>query len=81
MIDSVIDKNFPTTPITQHLNILNDPPEDSHHMCAICLQTSSDTPGKSWATAEGCDAHCFHTECIWDWRGGTCPICRATLRE
>ena len=66
--------------ITPQLNVLDDPPDDSH-TCVICLETSAETPNQGWATAEGCDTHSFHTECIWRWRGGTCPICRAQLRE
>jgi hypothetical protein len=52
------------------------PPEE---VCAICLETCSDTPGKGWSTAEGCSAHRFHTECILKWTAGTCPICRREL--
>jgi hypothetical protein len=75
----VVGAESPPEHPAPRLNVLNEPPEEG--TCAICLETSSDTPGKAWATAEGCDTHRFHTACIRDWRGGTCPICRVPLRE
>ena len=48
-------------------------------ICAICTETRAEKPRLSWAFAEGCEAHRFHSACIRGWHGGTCPICRARL--
>jgi hypothetical protein len=55
------------------------PPQDE--VCVICLETCASTPGQGWSTAEGCNTHRFHTACIGQWIGGTCPICRSELRQ
>ena len=55
--------------------------------CAICLETSADTPQMEWAFAAGCALHRFHSNCIQDWGSSsrhnnnnpTCPMCRARL--
>ena len=48
-------------------------------ICAICTDTRAEKPRLSWAFAEGCEAHRFHSVCIRGWGGGTCPMCRAPL--
>jgi hypothetical protein len=67
-------------PRAPRLNAVEDeaalPPDE---VCAICLETCSNTPGKGWSTAEGCSAHRFHTDCILKWTAGTCPMCRREL--
>ena len=59
------------------LNPVDTPAEDQ--ACAICLEQCSEHPEKKWVTREGCDKHCFHTECIREWAPLTCPVCRAPL--
>ena len=58
------------------------PDDDDDEKCAICLETSADTPQMEWATAAGCTLHRFHSNCIREWgmrNKTTCPMCRARL--
>jgi hypothetical protein len=47
--------------------------------CVICLDDKGDDPSLPWATPAGCALHRFHLKCINQWRGGSCPTCRAPL--
>ena len=48
-------------------------------VCTICMESSADTPGMGWSFAQGCASHPFHSDCIQQWQGGACPLCRAPL--
>ena len=60
------------------LNVLTEPVPDDE-VCVVCQLTKAAAPNKSWATAEGCDVHRFHYECIQRWRGTRCMVCNVEL--
>ena len=76
----MIDGMLPVSQGPQEVLQLNEAAPTDDQCCSICLETNAETPGQGWSTAEGCDIHRFHTNCIRQWTSATCPMCRAPLQ-
>jgi len=76
----MIDGMLPVSQGPQEGLQLNEAAPTDDQCCSICLETNAETPGQGWSTAEGCDIHRFHTNCIRQWTSATCPMCRAPLQ-
>jgi hypothetical protein len=76
----MIDDMLPVSQGPQEGLQLNEAAPTDDQCCSICLETNAETPGQGWSTAEGCDIHRFHTNCIRQWTSATCPMCRAPLQ-
>ena len=71
---NAIYSNIPHNPMVRTIRNVPDTEQ-----CVICLQTKAESPTHHWSAATGCNRHIFHTACIQDWHGGSCPMCRAML--
>ena len=74
-----LDATTTTAPPRLILISTTDDDVSDDEVCTICMESSADTPGMGWSFAQGCASHPFHTDCIQQWGGRACILCRAPL--
>ncbi len=74
---TVRENKEPTTPRPLQLHPVDGPLPDE--FCVVCQDTG--TTEDEWVTIQGCNRHRFHRQCVAQFQGNTCMLCRTPLYE